>query len=303
MKPDATHVRLVRENGWDTVLRHGSNEKKTKKIMETRSPERIRHHFEVERELGAKLRASNPEERTELFKTLYTELFDRVPDHPRLVRRVTPEDSRRKVEGQLRLLRPFLKADSTLLEIAPGDCRLGHAASRLCKEVIGVDISDQQGTDVEVPENFTLKVYDGYKVDLPDAVADVAFSYQFLEHLHPDDVEPHLKLVHRLLKPGGKYVLDTPHRYSGPHDISRFFGDELVCFHFQEWTFRSLEAQLESAGFGNVRVFRGGSYQASKLVADINKAVEGAIGVLPTKLRRAFSSRFYQSVTLVAEKS
>lgn len=269
--------------------------------METRTPERIRHHFEVERELAAKLRASNPAERTELFKTLYTELFERVPDHPRLVRRVTPEDSRRKVEGQLRLLRPFLTPESTLLEIAPGDCRLAHAASRLCREVIGVDISDQQGDGAVGPKNFQLKVYDGYQVDLPDAVADVAFSYQFLEHLHPEDVEPHLRLVHRLLKPGGRYVLDTPHKFSGPHDVSRFFGDELVCFHFQEWTFRSLEEQLKSAGFRNVRVFRGGSYQSSKLVAEINKVAESLVGMLPSGLRKLVSSRFYQSVTLVAE--
>jgi SAM-dependent methyltransferase len=270
--------------------------------MDTRTPERIRHHYEVERELGAKLRASDPRERTQLFKTLYTELFERVPDHPRLVRRETPEDSRRKVEGQLRLLRPFLTPNSTLLEIAPGDCRLAHAASRLCKEVIGVDISDQQGAGVETPDNFSLKVYDGYQVALPDAVADVAFSYQFLEHLHPDDVEPHLRLVHRLLKPGGRYVLDTPHRFSGPHDVSRFFGDDLVCFHFQEWTFRSLEEQLQSAGFGNVRVFRKGKYQPAKLVADINKVAEDIVGVLPARLRKAASRRFYQSVTLVAKR-
>lgn len=270
--------------------------------MEPRTPERLRHHYEVERELAAKLRASNPAERTQLFKTLYTELFERVPDHPRLVRRETPEDSRRKVEGQLRLLRPFLTPDCTLLEIAPGDCRLAHAASRLCRAVIGVDISDQQGTSVEVPDNFRLKVYDGYQVDLPDAVANVAFSYQFLEHLHSDDVEPHLRLVHRLLKPGGRYVLDTPHRFSGPHDISRFFGDDLVCFHFQEWTFRSLEMQLKSAGFRNVRVFRGGKYQPSRLVAWINNMAESVVGILPSVLRKAISRRFFQSVTLVGEK-
>ncbi|QTN31980.1 class I SAM-dependent methyltransferase [Akkermansiaceae bacterium] len=270
--------------------------------MEPRTPERIRHHYEVERELAAKLRASSPAQRTELFKTLYTELFERVPDHPRVVRRETPEDSRRKVEGQLRLLRPFLTTDSTLLEIAPGDCRLAHAASRLCGKVIGVDISDQQGDGAEVPDNFSLKVYDGYQVDLPDAVADVAFSYQFLEHLHPDDVEPHLRLVHRLLKPGGSYVLDTPHRFSGPHDISRYFGDELVCFHFQEWTFRSLEDRLKSAGFGDVRVFRGGCYQPSRLVAEINKVVESVVGILPSGLRKAISGRIYKSVTIVGRR-
>jgi len=270
--------------------------------MQTRTPERIRHHFEVERELAAKLRSSNRAERTELFKTLYTELFERVPDHPRLVRRETPEDSLRKVNGQLRLLKPFLTADSTLLEIAPGDCRLAYAASRLCKEVIGVDISDQQGNSAEVPQNFRLKVYDGYQVDLPDAVADLAFSYQFLEHLHPEDVEPHFLLVHRLLKPGGRYVLDTPHRFSGPHDVSRFFGDELVCFHFQEWTFRSLEKKMKSAGFREVRVFRAGRYQSSKLVAEFNKFAETLVGMLPSGLRKALSRRLYQSVTLVAER-
>ena len=270
--------------------------------MDPRTPERIRHHYEVERELATKLRASNPAERTQLFETLYTELFERVPDHPRLVRRETPEDSRRKVEGQLRLLRPFITPECTLLEIAPGDCRLAYAAGRVCQEVIGVDISDQQGAEVEVPENFSLKVYDGYEVDLPDAVADVAFSYQFLEHLHPEDVEPHLRLVRRLLKPGGRYVLDTPHRFSGPHDISRFFGDDLVCFHFQEWTFRSLEEKLKSAGFRNIRVFRGGSYQSSRLVAEFNKVAESIVGMLPSALRKSISRRFYQSVTLVAER-
>lgn len=270
--------------------------------MDTRTPERIRHHFEVERELGARMRASNPAERTELFKTLYDELFERVPDHPRLVRRETPEDSRRKVEGQLRLLRPFINPGSTLLEIAPGDCRLGYAASGLCREVIGVDISDQRGDGAGAPENFRLVVYDGYHIDLPDAVADVAFSYQFLEHLHPDDVEPHLRLVHRLLKPGGRYVLDTPHRFSGPHDVSRHFGDELVCFHFQEWTFRSLENQMKAAGFGKVGIFRKGRHYPAGLVAGINKAAEDAVGMLPTGLRKAVSRRLYQSVTLVGER-
>lgn len=270
--------------------------------MDPRTPERIRHHYEVERELAAKMRSSNQSERTELFKTLYNELFERVPDHPRLVRRVTPEDSRRKVDGQLRLLRPFLTPDCTLLEIAPGDCRLAHAASRLCREVIGVDISDQQGENAETPDNFRLEVYDGYHVDLPDAVADLAFSYQFLEHLHPDDVPLHLSLVRRLLKPGGRYVLDTPHRFSGPHDISHSFGDELVCFHFQEWTFRSMEKQLRSAGFRDVRVFRGGSYQPTELVAGVNKVAESIVGLLPSRLRKLVSRRFYQSVTMVAER-
>lgn len=272
-------------------------------MAEPRSPERLRHHFEVERELASRMRASSREERTELFKTLYGELFERVPDHPRLTRRETPEESRRGVEKQLRLIRPHLGKDVTLLEIAPGDCRLGHAACEFCDRVIGVDISDQRASDDVSPENFELVVYDGYHLDLPDASVDIAFSYQFLEHLHPDDVDPHFEMIHRLLKPGGLYVFDTPHRYSGPHDVSRHFGDTLQCFHFQEWTYREMRALARRHGFQNTWMNRSGKEQRSVLANLANDRVESVTGMFPKKLRDIFSSRLFQSVCLTAQKA
>lgn len=271
-------------------------------MPEPRSPERLRHHFEVERELAARLRASTRAERTELFKTLYGELFERVPDHPRLTRRETPEDSRRGVEKQLRLLRPHLGPDVTLLEIAPGDCRLGHAAAGLCRKVIGVDISDQRASDDVSPENFELVVYDGYQLDLPAASVDVAFSYQFLEHLHPDDVDPHFETIHRLLKPGGIYVFDTPHRLSGPHDISRHFGDTLQCFHFQEWTYREMTRLLRRHGFDAAWIHRRGREWRHPLFTGLTLGAERLIGCLPSPWRRKFASRLFPSVTLTGRK-
>lgn len=210
-------------------------------LADTRPASRIRHHYEVEKELATRLHKSNRDERTELFKNLYHELFQRVPDHPRLVRRETPEELQRKVKAQLRLVRPHLSPETTLVEFAPGDCGLSHAASPLCKRVIGIDISDQRANPSASPENFELIIYDGYECGLPDNSADAVYSCMFLEHLHPDDIQPHLRLAWRLLKPGGVYVIWTPHRYSGPHDVSRHFGNDLVCFHFQEWTVGSLK--------------------------------------------------------------
>ena len=78
-----------------------------------RTPERLRHHFEVEKELADRIRASSREERTELFSRLYDELFERVPDHPRLVRRETAEDSRRSVEARMAILGPHLGPEKT----------------------------------------------------------------------------------------------------------------------------------------------------------------------------------------------
>jgi SAM-dependent methyltransferase len=270
-----------------------------------RSPDRIRHHYEVEKELAARLRASTREERTTLFKTLYTELFERVPDHPRLTRRETAESSRKNIETQLRLLRPHFAESGrkpVLVEFAPGDCRLAAAAAPDCDRVFGVDISDQRSPGETFPGNVELIVYDGYRLDLPDGCADLAFSYQFLEHLHPDDIAPHFDMVHRLLRPGGVYVFDTPHRFSGPHDVSRFFGDTLDCFHFQEWSYREMRSLLAGRGFAKTAIHRRGRLFPDPAINALHDAVETLTGALPRPLRRPLSERLFQSVTLSAWK-
>jgi SAM-dependent methyltransferase len=271
-------------------------------LADNRAPDRIRHHYEVERELAARLRSSNREERLELFNTLYQELFQRVPDHPRLARREKPEDTRQMVRAALRLLEPHLGPGKTLVEFAPGDGRTADAAALQCERVIGIDISDQRANPAESPLNFEMVVYDGYHCDLPDACADVAFSRMFLEHLHPDDIQPHLKLALRLLKPGGVYVIWTPHRFSGPHDISAHFGDTLDCFHFQEWTVASMKQELRQAGFRRSWIYRGGRLRKNPVFNWMESAAEGVCALLPRGLQKRISARLFQAVVLAAEK-
>ncbi len=267
-----------------------------------RSPERLRHHFEVERELATRLRQSSREERATLFGSLYQELFDRVPDHPRLVRRESPDDSRRSVEARMAILRAHLGPDSVLLEFAPGDCRLAFEACRHVRKVIGVDISDQSGEKANVPENFELVVYDGYQLDVPAASVDVAFSYQFLEHLHPEDVRPHLEMAHRVLKSGGAYIFDTPHAFSGPHDISRYFSRTPVGFHFKEWTYREMMAELKAAGFSRCYTFRSRKARISGAFNALTLTAESAVGFLPHALKQKLSQRLFLGVTMIAFK-
>lgn len=268
----------------------------------SRSLQALRHHYEVERELAARLRQSTREERTALFGKLYDELFARVPDHPRHLRKGSEEARRRSVKGQMRLLGPNLRPGDVVIEFAPGDGFLSNAAAAIAREVIGIDISDQRDHSQPVPPNVRHVVYDGYHVDLPDACADVVFSYQFLEHLHFDDVDGHFELVRRLLKPGGRYVFDTPHRYTGPHDISRFFTDNLDCFHFQEWTHREMRRLLARHGFPTSWLFRMGRVQTNPLINAAVDTLEWLLLPFPHRLRRRLCARLLPSVALVAVK-
>lgn len=264
---------------------------------------RRRHHYEVERELAARLRDSTRAERTALYGELYDELFRRVPDHPRLTRRDDGQESARSVQARMRLLQPFLTPETTMLEIASGDCRLAYAACAHCRHVTATDISDQRAPDEVTPDNFGLVLYDGYDLTMEDNSVDVVFSYQFLEHLHPDDVDHHFDVVTRVLKPGGVYVFDTPHLYSGPHDISAEFSKELDCFHFQEWTFRTLARSLEKRGFARVSPIRRGRLLSGAVEGAAYRGLEATIGLLPRALRQRVSRRLFPSVALAAEKS
>ncbi len=51
-------------------------------MSEPRSPEQIREHYEIEKELANRLRKASKPERRALYSALYDELYRRVPLHP-----------------------------------------------------------------------------------------------------------------------------------------------------------------------------------------------------------------------------
>ncbi len=268
-----------------------------------RTAEQLANHYLVEKGLADQVRASTRQERQVLLPKVYDEMFARVPDHPRLHRRESEAESRRSVEARLRILRGDLRPDSVFLEIAPGDCRLAAEVALQVKRVFAADISDQRAPGMQVPANFELVLFDGFHLDLPPAFADVAFSYQFLEHLHLDDVSPHFELVARALRPGGVYILDTPHSFSGPHDISRYFSHEAQGFHMHEWTYKEIRALGRQHGFGRMSVFRFGRRWDTPLALVAVLAAERALGLLPVPLRWRLSQRLFMGVTACLHRS
>ncbi len=267
-----------------------------------RTIEQLENHFKVESAIAACLKQADRNERARIYRTMYDELFAKVPDHPRLTRREDPKRTAAINLVKLRLLDRFLDDATVAVELGVGDCRFSF---ELCKHVgfvYGVDISDQSGAGNDVPENFKLVIYDGYNLPLEKNSVDVFFSDQLIEHLHPEDLALHFQMVREILKDGGIYVFRTPHRFTGPHDISMYFCDEPRGFHLKEWTYRELLPVLRELGYRSWRSYRSVKGRPIRVPVWCFILIESALKLLPDSTRRLLAYRLVPDICLVVAK-
>jgi SAM-dependent methyltransferase len=265
-----------------------------------RSVEQIIRHFEVEQGIADRLKQANRPERARMYATMYDELFALVPDHPRLTRRRDPARLAALNAQKLALVERYLAGANTVVEFGCGDGSFAYSLCSRVGSVYGVDISDQRDPALPMPSNFEMVVYDGFDLPLPAGFADIAFSDQLIEHLHPDDVRLHFETVRRILRPGGVYILRTPHRYSGPHDVSRYVSNEARGFHLKEWTFRELRRALADSGFTRVRPLHHNPVRNRIQTRIVMHSAERVLCPFPQRLRTALARSIMNEITVCA---
>jgi len=220
-----------------------------------RSPEQVREHYEIEKELAARLRGGSADERKRLYREVYDEIYRRVPHHPILSRKVSPAERQITVREQVKFLTRFIGKDTTYLEIGAGDCALTFEVAKHVRKAIAVEVSAEIAASDRCPPNFELVLSDGTSIPIPLGSVDVAYSNQLMEHLHPEDARAQLINLNRALKPGGIYLCETPNRLTGPHDISRGFDTVATGFHLHEYTNVELFDLFRSCGFEPLLIY------------------------------------------------
>jgi len=247
----------------------------------------LRRHYEVERALADRLRTAAPAERRALYGEIYNELFARVPDHPQLTRKVSPERSRQKYLAEFRLLQKFITDDTHFLEIGAGDCALSLQVAKYVHEVTAIDVSDTILKDIRAPLNTRLRVFDGCEIPVQPGTIDVAYSNQVIEHLHPDDARLQVTEIRKALRPGGCYICVTPNRLNGPHDISQYFDTVAIGLHMKEYTYRDLDRFFRRLGFDRTGACLGFKGRFAVVPVPLVGIVESLLGILPARLRIA----------------
>jgi SAM-dependent methyltransferase len=256
-----------------------------------RTDEELRQHYEIEKELGNRLRRSSRDERAAMYSEVYDELFRRVPKHPQWTDQNTAARER-KIQGHLRLLRPYLTPETVFLEVGAGDCALPRLVAPLVSKAYGLEVSEHLTNKLANSDKFQVLLSESCDVPLPDNTVDLAFSYQVIEHIHPDDAVEQLKHIYRVLKPGGCYYCITPNRLYGPSDISRGFDREATGLHLKEYSNTDLLKLTRSAGFREIWIERMIKGRPIAIPALPVRLLEGAFECLPWRLRIPLSRSF-----------
>lgn len=257
-----------------------------------RDLEKIKQHFEIERELAERLRNAPRQERLQLYKKVYDELFERVPDHPQLTRAKNLKLQKQEVFRKLRLVRRFLSPTAVFMEVGAGDCALSRAVAVLVKQVFAVEVSKEITYGAILPKNVELIISDGINIPVPKNSIGVAYSNQLMEHLHPEDAKEQLLNIFKTLVEGGVYICITPNRFSGPHDVSRYFSATAQGFHLKEYTFTELKKLFLSVGFRKVRSYIGGKGFYMPFPQALIIGCEKFLEVLPGRIARSIARTF-----------
>jgi SAM-dependent methyltransferase len=257
---------------------------------------RERAHWLIERDLRERLLGSSPDERERVTAEVYDQLFARVPWHP--ANQAEAEDTGGSDSRWLRAFRDLCPPGGTVADLGCGLGGVVIGLSGRAGEAVGVDTSQEmiERCRRRAPINARFVTGSVVKPPLEARYFDLVISMQVIEHLHPDDLDRHLRAVARILKPGGAFLVVTPQALTGPWDCSRGFTESPSGFHTAEMTHAELAARMRRAGFSRMLSPLGGAGVRSRLRVPSDRAwvptrlkawAEKLVGAAPRRGRAA----------------
>ena len=249
--------------------------------------EQLWNIFEVEQN-QAKILKNEPskEIRKKLYSSVYEAYFEKLPYHPQFKIKNDPITKNARLEFQLNQIKPFLTKQTDFTEIGAGDCSLTIEASKYCNSTCALEVSDEIVKNISFPKNSQCLIFDGFNFPFENNSIDLAYSNQLMEHLHPEDAIDQVQEIHRILRKGGKYICITPNGINGPHDISRFYGNDLVGFHLKEYLPSEIKKLFIGAGFKRVRAYMMVKKRPIYISIRLIRLIEIVLYFFPTKTRK-----------------
>lgn len=249
--------------------------------MNTINLEEKRMQFDAEKEIATLLLKSNKKLRRKLYSIEYDRFFKMFPNHSS----VNSKDKENAINQEILIVKKIMTDNNNLLEIGAGDSLFARKACQLFKNVIAIDVSSENN-NLDFPINYKQIICNGIELPVEYKSIDFIFSNQVAEHLHPEDLEDQTKMIYKCLKYGGIYEIVTPHRYRGPHDVSKYFSSRAEGLHLKEYTIYEIYKILKKIGFKKINLI----FKIRGLIILVPVAlafiIENIFRLFPDKIRK-----------------
>ncbi|OSJ29584.1 hypothetical protein BST63_14260 [Bradyrhizobium canariense] len=215
------------------------------------TPTMIEHHWRLERALTEQLLSSTPETRWTVWESSYSKLYSECSWLNRLP--VTQPQSDQLRYGHFLAL---IKDAKKIYEVGSGEGGLINFLAKQGYNCVATEVTRERSFERDTRENLEWHTTDGVNFSQREPLEyyDIVLSTQVIEHLHPDDLATHFSEARKILKPGGKYILTTPHRFLGPADLSRVFGKQhAMCMHLKEYSYSEIQRAVKNSGFSKIQ--------------------------------------------------
>ena len=117
--------------------------------------------------------------------------------------------SGKKPEDPFTFLASRFTPHTVFMEIGGPDASLALRAAGYVERVYSIDVSGQLLQNLRAPCNLRVVLCNGIRIPVPEAAIDIAWSGEFVDHLHADDALEHMESVRRGLVSGGEYHFTT----------------------------------------------------------------------------------------------
>lgn len=266
-----------------------------------------KEQYELEKRLAERLRRATKIQRQNLYGQVYDEFFQFAAKHPGIAHQDEGPEAVTRAHQKWQLVKRFAHQDATLLEIGAGNSAFATLAASHLQTVYALEVSAHAKPEhLDLPKNIIPLLSPTGLIPLPDAAADIVYSNQVMEHIHPEDAQGQLQDIYRVLKTDGVYVCMTPNRLSGPHDISKYFDDLATGLHLHEYTITELSKLFRGVGFSAIYIYAGGKGMYLRLPFVAFTLIEIILETLPRllskKIARWYPVRALLGITVVAIK-
>jgi len=188
----------------------------------------------------------------------------------------------------------LLRQSDTILEI-------GCGSGNLCNELIQLGFKNIIGTDIsnaalnyghQKYEHLDLRLMDATCLEFPDNTFEAVLSFDLVEHIPA--VNCHLAEVYRVLKPGGKYLFQTPNLFSNAIFCTiKFRGFSWRKYHPSLQTYWGLRRRLLDLGFTSV-TFERMPFLSSHKVQLVSPFIGTILKIIPwQKLPLLLQTNYY----------